>query len=216
MTKPLEIPMDLRDRVYLITGGTGSLGSEVVFELAKRGARLILLCRNAMETETTRFIKMTKRRFANQHIYGVSCNLRSSDEVHKVLRAWSAPKFRRLDGIICCATDTHKRHFTEERIPRASAFVVNFVLQRFLLSTICETMLQQPSDRDIRVVIVTSSIQRAWPNKNWNMYWQIRHRTSFEDKGWFCWRDPEEPDSCTKLRDFKRDKKKYWKQFFQA
>lgn len=164
MAKQTDVPYDLSDRVYLITGGTGSLGSEVVVELAMRGARLILLCADLWEDGTLEFVANTRRRFQNKQIYALTCDLRSIISVDTFLSNWHRPKKpRRLDGIICCATTTDNFHKPKDGSPSKNTFVVNYYLQRYLINGLRSTLLSQPSHRDVRIILITSSVCQEWP-----------------------------------------------------
>lgn len=164
MTKYKYIPNDLSDRVYLVTGGTGSFGFEVVVELSRRGARLILLCANVNEVKNRVFVAAMRRRFHNKQIYAISCDLRSKRSVDTFLRNWNKTgTARRLDGIICCATSSMMRQkFTGPGFHK-EILAVNYLLQRYLINGLRPTMSSQPSSQDVRIIICTNSICEEWP-----------------------------------------------------
>lgn len=151
---------DMKEEVYLITGGTGCVGSKVVRDLAGRGARLILLCRDVLEPKITSLIKKVRKRNKNNHIYAVNCNLEHSSCVAAFVREWLKPKEpRRLDGIICCATYRPKgsRPFIESDC-KDSIRKVNHLHQMYLLDRLRPAFLLQPSNRRVRIIIVTTGI----------------------------------------------------------
>lgn len=184
MTKHEDFPNDLSDRVYLITGGTGGLGSEVVAELAKRGARIILLCRNSHEPKNIALVATLKRRFQNNHIYAVSCDLHSEEAVNTFIWNWHRTNEpRRLDAIICCATHSKRIILHFSRSLEKDVVKVNYLLQRYLVNGLCATLLLQPSHRDVRIIITTNSVCRNYPNKpgdHINKFLGLRY-------GWDLW-----------------------------
>lgn len=147
---------DIRDQVYIITGGTGSLGSEIVAELAMKGARIILLCQDASEQLLKVAVEKAKTHFQNSNIYPMNCDLKCAECITKFVQEWLEPEApRRLDGIIFCASypfnlDAGSPEELEECIVK-----VNHLHQMHLLCELRSAFFLQPSNRDLRIVIIT-------------------------------------------------------------
>lgn len=131
-----------------------------------RGAHLILLCVDTFEVDTVAFVDNMKRRFQNKQIFAVTCDLRSLRSVNTFLWNWQkTSKPRRLDGIICCATNSNRRQVSKGLSFAQDIRNVNYTLQRHLVHGLLSTVLSQPSRRDVRIVITTSSVCEEWPSR---------------------------------------------------
>jgi len=87
--------MDLKDRVAVITGATGGLGSVVTRELARRGANLALLDIDPTKLETlTGDLSLPAARFLSRTV-----DLLDPAEAESVARAVSA-KFNKVDILL--------------------------------------------------------------------------------------------------------------------
>lgn len=154
---------DIKDQVYIVTGGFYSLGAEVVAHLAARGARLILLCEEPFDWQGA--LKCARGIFRNNNIWAVDCDLNCADCISAFVQEWLKPdKPRRLDGIICCASFP----VSSLEAPSKVSFVnSNHLYQLYLLRELCPAFLLQPSDRQVRIVVVTHFIYRGDPWKNY-------------------------------------------------
>lgn len=171
---------DLIGRVYLITGGTGSLGSEVVQLLASRGAAVILLCRDKSEAKTVAFVSDTKKTTKNENIFTEDCDLLQYVSVRLFVLRWASSKgWRRLDGIICCASHTKSKQKVFLHDTRLSIYDVNYFLQRFLIISLCPALLLQQIYQDVRVVIVTNSIYKDLDPNPREIYHSINRSSAF-------------------------------------
>lgn len=81
-----ENPIQATDKRIIITGTTSGVGLETARNLAKRGARVYMACRNMKECEklSERFILESK----NKHVYCMECDLSSMDSVRKFVEAY--------------------------------------------------------------------------------------------------------------------------------
>lgn len=132
--KPLkDIPIDLSDRVYLVIGGTGSLGSQVVTELAKRGAQIILLCRDTTEPKVNVFVSTLQENFGNKKIFAVSCDLSDYLSADEFLSTWvETERIKRLDGIVFCASGTSKKPKSYWGSKTNNVLLINYLSHRDL------------------------------------------------------------------------------------
>ena len=49
-----QIPKKLEDKVYLVTGANSGIGREISWDLAKRKAKVFMLCRDMQKCEEVR------------------------------------------------------------------------------------------------------------------------------------------------------------------
>lgn len=145
----------------MITGGTTGIGAAVAYELARRGAQIILLTHQLpSDLFLADYIEDLRRRTNNQMIYAEQVDLTSLYSIRKFATKWvdNAPP-RRLDMIIlAAATQTppgHLRRVTETGIEET--WMVNYLANFHLLGILSPALKAQPFDRDVRVVFVTCS-----------------------------------------------------------
>lgn len=161
--KPINY-RDIKNQVYIVTGGTASLGADVVAELAVKGARIGIIG----WATSKNLINLARHTFQNNHIYELKCDLSCANCVSTFAQEWLKPeKPRRLDGIICCSTFAeYDRKYTnktcEEEIVNK-----NHLHQMHLLRELRPAFLLQPSDRDVRIVIVSHFNYKGDPWKNY-------------------------------------------------
>ncbi|KAL7910508.1 hypothetical protein GGI35DRAFT_448984 [Trichoderma velutinum] len=152
---------NLHGRVVMVTGGTSGIGAEVTYELAARGAQLVLLTQvPASDPFLVEFIQDVRDKTGNHLIYAEQVDLASLYSVRKFATKWvdNAPP-RRLDMIVLCASTMTppggKRTVTEEGVEEM--WQVNYLANFHLLSILSPALKAQPFDRDVRVVIATCS-----------------------------------------------------------
>ncbi|KAK0637332.1 hypothetical protein B0T17DRAFT_485648 [Bombardia bombarda] len=152
---------NLHGRVILITGGTSGIGAATVFELAKRGAQVVLLTHVApSDPFLVDFIEDMRERTENQLIYAEQVDLSSLHSVRQFATRWvdNLPA-RRLDTIILCAATMtppgHARTETAEGIEQT--WMVNYLANFHLLGILSPAIRAQPFDRDVRIILPTCS-----------------------------------------------------------
>lgn len=77
-------PIRADDKVVIVTGANTGIGAETVRELAKRGAKVYMACRDMTTCETTReeIVLQTKNKF----IYCRECDLSSLESIRQFAR----------------------------------------------------------------------------------------------------------------------------------
>lgn len=153
---------DLHGKVYIITGGTSGLGAQVAYELAKKGAQLVLLVRSLEDQWIIDFVDDLRERSNNYLIYAEECDLASLYSVRKF-----ATKFldnqppRRLDGVVCLAAETipvgSPKQLTVDGVERQLG--INYLSHYHLLTLLSPSLRVQPPDRDVQIVVATCSSQ---------------------------------------------------------
>ncbi|KAH6668636.1 hypothetical protein F5X68DRAFT_216548 [Plectosphaerella plurivora] len=149
----------MHGRVVMVTGGTTGIGAKVVFELAKRGAQVILLTRTPVgDPYMVEYINELRETTQNHLIYAEQVDLTSLHSIRQFATKWidNAPP-RRLDTIILnAATITppgSAMKKTSEGIEET--WMVNFLANFHLLGILSPALRAQPVDRDVRVIITT-------------------------------------------------------------
>src|SRR5437763_715573 len=89
-------PIQLRDRVAVITGGSRGLGLLMARELAAEGARIAILARDPAELDLARRELATA---GGQRVLALPCDVGNEDEVRWAIDA-TAERFGRLDVLI--------------------------------------------------------------------------------------------------------------------
>ncbi|KAK6456905.1 uncharacterized protein RJT20DRAFT_35482 [Scheffersomyces xylosifermentans] len=153
---------DLHGKVYIITGGTTGLGAQVAYELATRGAQLILLVRSTEDIWVADFVEDLRDKTNNILIYAEQCDLNSLHSVRLFATKWldNQPP-RRLDGVVCCAAESiprgKARQVTVDGVERQLG--INYLANFHLLTLLGPSLKVQPPDRDVRVILATCSTQ---------------------------------------------------------
>ncbi|RFU26596.1 hypothetical protein B7463_g9738, partial [Scytalidium lignicola] len=161
----------MHSKVIMITGGTSGIGSMVAFDLAQRGAQIVLLTRQSpSDMFIVDFIEDLRERTGNQLIYAEQVDLSSLYSIRRFATKWidNAPP-RRLDMIILCAAT-----LTPAGKPRVKTvegleetWMVNYLANFHLLSILSPAIRAQPPDRDVRIIFATcSSYLRSPPIVN--------------------------------------------------
>lgn len=89
-------PLDFRDKVALITGGSRGLGLLIARELAGEGARLAILARDAEELDLAR---RELAALGGHRVLALPCDVRSRDDCCWAVEA-VAERFGRLDVLV--------------------------------------------------------------------------------------------------------------------
>ena len=149
---------DMHGRVFMITGGTSGVGAQVAYQLASKGAQVILLVRTVESLWIVDFVEDLRDKTGNFLIYAENCDLADLYSVRKFATKWldNTPP-RRLDGIVCCAAETlplsAPRQLTKDGVERQIG--VNYLGHYHLLTLLSPVIRVQPPDRDVRVIITT-------------------------------------------------------------
>lgn len=153
---------DLHGKVYILTGATTGMGAQVAYELATRGAQLVLLVRSTEDIWVVDYVEDLRNKTNNVLIYAEECDLDSLYSVRKFATKWldNQPP-RRLDGVVCCAAESlprgKPRQVTVDGVEQQMG--VNYLANFHLLTLLGPSLRVQPPDRDVRVVLATCSSQ---------------------------------------------------------
>ncbi|CAH2229547.1 retinol dehydrogenase 11-like [Pararge aegeria] len=137
-------------KVVVVTGASGGIGFETALELARRGAKLIIACRNHEKGEKA--VRRIIRKTNNKRIRFIHLDLTSLESVRKFSNELEASEAK-LDvlinnaGAICTTRD-----WTEDGILKD--LQINY-LGPFLLTVLLIPMLKKAAPS--RVIVVSSS-----------------------------------------------------------
>ncbi|XP_049312011.1 retinol dehydrogenase 12-like [Bactrocera dorsalis] len=137
------------DKVVIITGCNGGIGKEIALELARRGARIYMACRDAARCEATRLDIID--RTGNQQIYNRTLDLASLESVRQFAARFNAEE-QRLDILV-----NNAGVMTMQRSLTADGFEYQFGvnhLGHFLLTNLLLERLKAAAPS--RVVVMSS------------------------------------------------------------
>ncbi|OAA58289.1 short chain dehydrogenase/reductase family [Cordyceps fumosorosea ARSEF 2679] len=157
-----ETNKPMHGKVVMMTGATSGVGAEVAFDLAQRGAQLVLLTHApTSDPFLADYVQELRDRTSNQLIYAEHVDLASLHSVRKFATAWidNAPP-RRLDMVILCASTMTPPGGARREVPGGGVeetWMVNYLANFHLLGILSPAIRAQPFDREVRVVIATCS-----------------------------------------------------------
>lgn len=158
------------------------------YELASRGAQLVLLVRSTKDQFVIDTIEDLRERTGNELIYAEECDLGSLHSVRKFATKWidNAPP-RRLDMVVCCAgvmaPPFKAREATSDGVEQH--WGINYLAHFHLLNILSPAIKAQPAGRDVRIILTTCGsyilgelsledtqfFQRGYPSKRpWKCY----------------------------------------------
>lgn len=151
----------MHGRVVMVTGGTTGIGAKVVYELAKRGAQIILLTQTPVgDAYMAEYINELRESTENHLIYAEQVDLSSLHSIRQFATKWidNAPP-RRLDAVILNAATVPPpgSAMKNTREGLEETWMVNFLANFHLLGILSPALRAQPWDRDVRVIITTCS-----------------------------------------------------------
>ena len=133
----------------LITGGNAGIGKATAIALAKKGAKIIIACRN--ETKAQAAVSEIKKAAKNEEIYSLICDLASLDSVRNCAQNYRQ-QFGQLDILVNNAgLITDKLQFTKDGFELQIG--VNH-LGHFLLTTSLIDLLEKSTEP--RIINVSS------------------------------------------------------------
>ncbi|KAL2861263.1 putative oxidoreductase [Aspergillus lucknowensis] len=157
----------MHSKVVMVTGGTSGIGASVVYELASRGAQVILLTQQSQsDIFLIDYIEDLRKSTGNQLIYAEQVDLSSLHSIRTFATKWidNVPP-RRLDMLVFCATtaspNSSKRKVTVDGIDEE--WQVNYLANFHLLSILSPALRVQPPHRDVRIIMTTCSSYIAAP-----------------------------------------------------
>ncbi|PPQ73384.1 hypothetical protein CVT26_015487 [Gymnopilus dilepis] len=157
---------DLHARTILLTGGFTSLGLTLLQSLAQRGAHIIALTPDPIDSENVSIvIDLIRNETSNEQVYAEECDLTSPSSIRAFCTKFLTGKEQRLDAIIFAHEHRHigsPKLFTkvpkeQEEKERNSLSLATFLITTLLLPA----LLVAPAERDIRIINVVNPFYAA-------------------------------------------------------
>ena len=146
-------PLPMHGKVCLLTGATSGIGLVTARELARQGARLIIVGRDANKTH--RVVSEIRSQTGRQDVDCLIADLSSQEQIHELARLFEA-QFNRLDVLINNAGGIWmRRQVTVDGLEMTLA--VNHLAYFLLTKLLLETLKATP---EARVVNVSSEAHR--------------------------------------------------------
>jgi NAD(P)-dependent dehydrogenase (short-subunit alcohol dehydrogenase family) len=138
----------LKDKLVVITGGTGGIGKQTAVTLAKMGARIIVTGRSQPSGEAA--IAEIKQASGNSQIELLLADVSKQTHIHALVKQFKT-KYERLDVLINNAgLAASTRQLTEDGIE--SNFAVNVVAPFLLTHLLMDSLKASPSARVINLM----------------------------------------------------------------
>ncbi|KAF9486459.1 hypothetical protein BDN70DRAFT_793802 [Pholiota conissans] len=157
---------DLHARIILVTGGFTPLGLTLLQSLAQRGAHVIALSQDAIDSsKVTILIDLLRTTTSNEQIYAEECDLSSPSSVRAFCTKFLTGNDQRLDAIIFAHEHRHigspkifsSKAKEQEQKERDSGSLATFLITILLLPA----LLVAPPERDIRIVNIVNPFYAA-------------------------------------------------------
>lgn len=182
----------LNEKVYLVTGAAGAIGSALAMDLGKRGATIILVDKNekGLERIYDEMIEATCPTPASLVLDMATAGSEQYEELAEVI----TKEFGRLDGIIHCAVEagtlTPLSQYPLDTWTRAMLVNLN---GPYMLTRACIDLLKQAEDAS--VVFSTSDVARQG-----RAYWGIYGITGHAIEGMAeIWADELEANTSVRF-----------------
>jgi NAD(P)-dependent dehydrogenase (short-subunit alcohol dehydrogenase family) len=139
--------MELKDKTYLVTGGTSGVGKAIATGVAKTGANVVIVSRNASNGEQT--VKEISEKSANKNISFLTADLSLLKSVEQLSTQFEQ-QHNQLHGLVNAAGAWYfKKEITSEGIDKS--FAINY-LSHFVLTNRLLDLLKATDDARIVTV----------------------------------------------------------------
>lgn len=139
--------MELKDKTYLVTGGTSGVGKAIATGIAKTGANVVIVSRNASNGEQT--VKEISKKSANKNISFLTADLSLLKSVEQLSTQFEQ-QHNQLHGLVNAAGAWYfKKEITSEGIDKS--FAINY-LSHFVLTNRLLDLLKATDDARIVTV----------------------------------------------------------------
>src|SRR5438132_4847094 len=148
------MPLNAKDRVFVVTGANSGIGKATALGLARPGGTVVMACRNADPSEAAR--QDIVRQSGNAHVAVMIVDLASEASTRAFAKEFQR-RYPRLDALVNNAgVYMSRREVTADGLERT--FEVNY-LSGFLLTQLLLELLKKSAPS--RVVNVSSSAHRG-------------------------------------------------------
>ena len=156
--------VDLKGKVYMVTGANSGIGKEMAQYLADKGATLYMVCRSPDRGEKARKEIAEKAGSKTVHLLLADTGLEADVRAMWKKFMTSQGKSARLDGLVCNAGALlNERTINKEGVE--TTFACHFVIGTYLLGSLAIPVMDKTPDS--RFVIVTSGGMYNSPFPGW-------------------------------------------------
>jgi len=142
--------MEFKDKTYLVTGGTSGVGKAIATGIAKTGANVVIVSRNASNGQQT--VKEISEKSANKNISFLTADLSLLKSVEQLSTQFKQ-QHNQLHGLVNAAGAWYfKKEITSEGIDKS--FTINYLSHFVLTNSLLE--LLKATD-DARIVTVAGA-----------------------------------------------------------
>ncbi|KAJ3811350.1 hypothetical protein F5876DRAFT_64851 [Lentinula aff. lateritia] len=157
---------DLHARTILVTGGFTPFGLTILQELAERGAHIIALSPDPIDSpRVSLIVDVLRSTTSNEQIYAEHCDLLSPASIQSFCKHFLSGEVKRLDALLFTHEFPHigalRRFMTKPKakddVEREQLSLASFLLITLLLPS----LLTAPTERDIRIINVVNRFYAA-------------------------------------------------------
>lgn len=147
--------LELNDKVVIITGGTGGIGSQIVADFLEEGAVVACLIRNKNKIEVLqKHLEETNIPIHNLHAY--DCSLLDFNTIKKVTKQ-VAIDLKRIDVLVNCAGFAHEYPFALLNENHINEMIdLNLKSPIYLSQAVLRYMYKQKGGNIINISSITS------------------------------------------------------------
>lgn len=147
--------LELENKVVLITGGTGGIGSQIVADFLEEGARVICLIRNIAKYEAMRKL-VSEQGMALNNLHHEFCDLLDYSSIKETINS-IVRKYQRIDILVNCAGSTIEAPFALLNDEQINSIVeLNLTSPMYVSHAVLRYMFKQKEGNIINVSSVSS------------------------------------------------------------
>lgn len=147
--------LELTNKVVVITGGTGGIGSQIVADFLEEGATVVCLIRNKNKMDEFQN-SLKKQAVSTKQLYSYECDLLDFDAIKSVIQKITN-ELKRIDVLINCAGFAHEFPFALLDKKQIDSMVnLNFTSPLYLCHAVLRTMFKQNEGCIINVSSISS------------------------------------------------------------
>jgi 3-oxoacyl-[acyl-carrier protein] reductase len=147
--------LKLENKVVLITGGTGGIGSQIVNDFLSENAVVICLIRNELKMETLKKEVELKKIPINQ-LHSLKCNILDGEDIKRTI-AQIQKRFDRIDVLVNCAGAAIEAPFALIKHSQIDEMIdLNLKSAIYMCQAVLRPMYKQKSGSIINISSVSS------------------------------------------------------------
>lgn len=142
--------LKLKDKVVILTGGTGGIGSAIALDFLLEGAKLILFYRNEAKKDKL-LVELAQHVEVKDCVESIKINILDKDAINDTVKSLRL-KYGRIDVLINCAGLAHERPFmllSDEEVD--DMIDLNLKSPLWLTRAVLKPMIKQKSGNIINI-----------------------------------------------------------------